>query len=180
MLNVQRRSDNVLSVHLGLHEAVVLKMLPERLRCLLEDPDFNDRVARRFFPSAYDDEGSEREYRRLLGDELVRHKLDCVDAFDKTLRTGTVYGTGPHRGVEVLIKPEEYELWLGFVNDFRLMLGTELDIRDEDWGDEFDPDHPCAEDLALLHLLTWLEEELLRASGFELPPVDPRDIRKEG
>ena len=69
----------------------------------------------------------------------------------------------------------EYEHWLGFVNDFRLMLGTKLGIDDDDWAADFDERDPRYGDLALLHFLTWLEDELVRAGGFDLPRIDPDD-----
>ena len=62
------------------------------------------------------------------------------------------------------IRATDFDLWLCFINDMRLVLGTELDIEDEGWGDAFDPNHPQAPELAPLHYLSWLQEELLGAS----------------
>ena len=172
MLEVRKKEDGVVTVSLGLEEGLILKTLPDRLRKLLKDPDFSDRVIQRLFPIAYSDKLKEKEYRRLLGDDLVQRKLESVDLFDRSLAGAKVC----EEGVDVDISPEEFEYWLGFVNDVRLMLGIELDIRDDNWGVRFDPEHPRVDDLILLHFLSWLEEELLRASDFEMPEIDPEDI----
>jgi hypothetical protein len=177
MLDIRRRQNGTYVVTLDLYEALLLRSLPDRLRRLLESPEVDARVARRFFPPAYRDSQKNREYRRLLGDDLRRRKLAGVETFENTLRNLRRKG----RQVEIRIRTEEYDLWLAFVNDMRVLLGVELDIRDDDWGsEEFDPESPHAEDLALLHYLSWLEEALISASGFEMPPVDPRQLRPPG
>jgi hypothetical protein len=160
MLRVRRRKDGSLSLSFPPSEALLLQTLPGQLRALLEDPDFTGQAVDRLFPHAYKDQEKEAEYRKLLGDDLRRRKLECIDVFEATLRESR---TGL-RGLEVIVKPEEFELWLGFVNDMRLVLGAKLDIQDEDWSLDFDPSAPGSQELALLHYLSWLEEELLRSA----------------
>ena len=75
MLNVKRRKDGSLVLSLNLYEALVLKSLPQKIRQLLKDPDFSDRTLLRLFPRAYRDEAKDREYRRLLGEDLLKRKL---------------------------------------------------------------------------------------------------------
>ena len=159
MLRVRREKNGLLRISLDPGTAEVLRDLPRRLRALLTRPDFGDRVVQRLFPRAYKTEAEEVEYRELLGNDLLKRKLDSVDVFEKTLRAWKEGGLQ----VQLTVTPEDFELWLGFVNDMRLVLGTELDIKDESWGHTFDPSHPQANDMALLHYLSWLEEELLRA-----------------
>lgn len=162
MLKARRKKDGTVMVKLGPAEAELFSSLPSRLRAVLERQDFSDRVVKRLFPPAYRDAKKEAEYRGLLGKDLLQRKLESVDAFEKTLRDSTIKKSC----VELTIKPEEYDLWLGFVNDMRLVLGTELDIQDDNWSSTFNPFHPQAQDLALLHYLSWLEEKLIQASGF--------------
>jgi hypothetical protein len=83
-----------------------------------------------------------------------------VSTFESTLEDWKL-----RRGrIEIRIQAEQFELWLGFVNDMRLLLGTELDIRDDGWSlRDIDPLHPQAQDFFLLHYLSWLEQELLEA-----------------
>ncbi len=161
MLRVRREKNGLLTVSLDRGTAEVLRELPQRLRAVLQRRDFSDRVVTRLFPKAYRSEGEETEYRRLLGEDLLRRKLEGVVLFEKTLRN---WKEGILQ-VQVMVTPDDFELWLGFVNDMRLVLGTELDIQDESWGQALDPSHPQAQDMALLHYLSWLEEELLRAAG---------------
>lgn len=176
MLKVSRRKDGTVAVSLNLYEALVLKSLPERIRRLLTDPDFSDRTVLRLFPRAYRDPAKDREYRRLLGEDLLRRKLAGVEAFEKSLRRMRV----KQLRAEITVRAEDYDLWLGFVNDMRLVLGTELEIEEDDWSDDaFDASHPRAEDLALLHYLSWLEEELLQASGFPLPRITPPESPRD-
>ena len=162
MLRVHRQKNGSLVVSVPQLDAFVLRELPARLRNLLERPDFASRVVQRLFPAAYKDPSKDAEYQKLLGDDLLRRKRESIALFEKTLENWKLRG----RRVEITISEADFELWLGFVNDMRLVLGTELDIQDESWGQNFDPDHPQAQDFALLHYLSWLEEELLQAKGF--------------
>ena len=159
MLRVRREKNGTLLVSMDKQTAEILGELPRRLRSVLERPDFADRVVQRLFPPAYRTQKEETEYRKLLGSDLLKRKLESVEAFEKTLR-GRKDGV---LQVQLRVVAEDVELWLGFVNDMRLLLGTELDIRDESRGHTFDPSHPQAADMALLHFLSWLEEELLKA-----------------
>ena len=148
-----------MTVSLDENFAAVLKELPGRLRQVLGRSDFTDRVTRRLFPKAYDDEEMEAEYRHLLGEDLRQRKLENVKAFEHTLKNWKA----SQRQVHVRIGPGDFELWLGFINDMRLVLGTELDIQDDSWERDFDPAHPHAEEMQLLDCLGWLQEALLQA-----------------
>ena len=161
MLSIHRLKDGGLRIALNPDFAATLQELPERLRRVLARSDFTDRVTRRLFPRAYQEEEEEKEaeYRKLLGDDLLKHKLESVKAFERTLKNWEE----SRRKIRLDIGADDFELWLGFVNDMRIVLGTELDIRDDSWEHDFDPSHPQAEDVALLHCLGWLQESLLKA-----------------
>lgn len=172
-MRVERHQNGErLCVVLKLGEALFLKALPQRLRRILESPSHHRRVCERLFPNAYADPKRAEEFRRLLGDDLIRRKLAAVEGFEESLRNARVRRSR----VEIDIGPEGFEYWLGFINDFRLMLGVELGIEDDEWGSDFDPTEPMSEDLITLHLLSWLEEELLRASDVDLPEIRPEDL----
>lgn len=174
MLDISRRQDGTIVVSLDLHEALILRELPSRLRDLLGRKDATDRVTRRLFPAAYSDPDKDREYRRLLGDDLRQRKLAGVDTFERTMTQIRLRG----RRVEVLVRPEDFDLWVGFVNDMRILIATELEIEDDDWGEqEPDPDDPHGDDFILLQYLSWLEDELISASGFRMPPLSPDDVQ---
>ena len=111
MLKIRQQNDGILAVSLGLGEAAVLRDLPDRLRLLLENPGFDRRVTEKLFPKAYTNQRDETEYRRLLGKELVDRKLRAVDAFESTLSNARIRKTS----VDILVRPEEFDLWLGYV-----------------------------------------------------------------
>jgi len=174
-VRTRRGSDGSVVLSLPWIETMALRSLPDRLRHLLADPGSNAAVIRRLFPRAHADEEEEAEYRRLVGDELLRRRQDSIDAIEEALAEGEAHRTH----LDVTIPPERYELWLGFVNDMRLILGTELDIRDEDWERDLPPDDPRAPDIALFQFLGWLEHNLLEASGVPMPDLSPEDIHRK-
>ena len=81
---VQRQDDGSLRVYLPHGEGLVLYTLPQRIEELLSREDFNRRVAERLFPVAYEDAGKEAEYRKLLGDDLRKSKLESLEVFRET------------------------------------------------------------------------------------------------
>ena len=97
-----------------------------------------------------------------IREDIIRRKLESVAMFERTLREWKV----GRRRVSIRIDQEGFDLWLGFVNDMRLVLGTELGIKADDWSQTFVPSANETHTLALLHFLSWLEEELVRANGF--------------
>jgi hypothetical protein len=157
-------------VEMPADEAWFLDTLPDRLRSFLSNPETNRRLADRLFPIAYRDPDEQAKYRRMLGRDLARRKLECVDGFAKTLERSEA----SEDSVSLHLTGEEYEFWLGFLNDFRLMLGVELGITEDDWGHI--PDDDRASDFIILHYLTHLQDELLHGSGYDLPRLDPDEI----
>jgi hypothetical protein len=141
-----------------------LVKLPGEMRRILEKRDFADKVTARLFPQAYrDDPEAEAEYQRLLRDDLLGRKLEAVDAFERTLRARkekSLFGLGL---VRVDLGDEDLTLWLGFLHDMRLVVGTRLDITDETWERGVDPEDPNADELLLLHRLAFIEEAIIGA-----------------
>jgi hypothetical protein len=153
MILLRKRKDGGWTAILPPGSAEVLEKLPCRLRAVLEKPDFGDKVIARLFPQAYrDDPEAEAEYQRLLR----REKKGLL-------------GTRIGRYAEVDLSGEDLTLWLGFLHDMRLLIGTRLDITDESWEREV-PSGPEAEEHLLLHLLAYMEEAILeglrKADGF--------------
>jgi hypothetical protein len=162
MLGIGPRKGGGFTLTLEPEEAAILLSLPGRLRRVLQDPDFTDRVVRRLFPPTYGDAELEAEHRRLLGEDLTRMKLQALEAFERSLEKKRKRDNR----VEVTIEESQFDLWLSFVNDMRVLLGTELDIRDDSWHEmALDPDDPRAGDLALLEYLTWLEAALIETAS---------------
>jgi hypothetical protein len=147
-------------VRLSPDEVAVLRGLPEQLRSVLGETE-PDPVTERLFPPAYrdpEDDERQREYRRLVQDELVAAKLANLDLVVGTLERGQL---GQRRWT-VELTEEEALAWLGVLNDLRLALGVRLDIT-EDFDGAVEADDPEAAAKHLLSYLGWLEEHLVAA-----------------
>jgi hypothetical protein len=115
---------------LGDEDRDVLRSIVERLEAALEEggPD-----AVRLYPPAFpDDPDAEASYRAAVHDDLVTLRERRIGTFKKTLETER-------------LDPGQAEAWLGVLTDVRLVLGTALDVTQDDdedptaWSPE-DPD----------------------------------------
>ena len=139
-------------------ERDLLANLVEQLRELLQLTT-DDPSVRRLFPTAYhDDPERDREYQQLARDELLERRLAAVD---------TVAATATAEELDA----EQLTGWLTTLNDLRLVLGTRLDVS-EDQGalDEDDPDAPA---LAVYGYLSGLLNDVVDALAEDLPPAEP-------
>jgi len=141
-----------------------LDKLPDQLRSVLEEPDFSDAVVSRLFPAAYtNDPDAEREYQRLLRDDLVRQKMETLETVERHLNTAEKVDTPIGTVLVVQLTGEDLALWLGFLHDMRTLLGTRLNIEEDDWHDDFSPEDPDASEWVTLEWLSYLEEHILDA-----------------
>ena len=133
-------------------ERELLRSLPTQLRALLaEQPD--DPALRRLFPPAYErDEEDEREYRRLVGDELAEGRRASLRLLEET--------AGRDR-----LSAAELDAWLRALNDLRLVLGTKLDVTEETYATDVHPEDPRAHELSVFAYLSWLQEQLVAAAA---------------
>ncbi|MGC8511835.1 MAG: DUF2017 family protein [Acidimicrobiales bacterium] len=122
----------------------VLGELMSQLLALLDDP--GAPVMQRLFPPAYNqptDLERQEEYRRLMQDDLVeRHRDEC--------RTVIASLSGTSLGEEQMLA------WVKAVNSMRLVLGTYLDVQEDDRPRK--PETP--EESAYLWLSFLLEESV--------------------
>jgi Domain of unknown function (DUF2017) len=127
---------------------LMLQLLGE-LRTLLKlGPD--DPRLRRLYPAAYsEDEEKEAEYRRLTHEELSSGRLAALDIAERTIAADE-------------LTPEQLTAWMHAVNALRLVLGTMLDV-DEDDPFAVDPDDPNAREYMLYGYLGLLLEEIVQA-----------------
>ena len=130
-------------------ERNLLRNVAPQLRQLL-DGDLAEPGLRRLFPTAYaDDPERDREYQQLVRDELADRRRAAVDTLLATVDADRV-------------SEEELLAWMGAVNDLRLVLGTRLDVS-EDEGPELDPEDPEAPLVALYGYLGFLLEVIVEA-----------------
>ena len=122
----------------------LLREVPAQLRALYEGTG-PDPARERLFPRAYLDpteEAAEEQWAALVHPELLRQRLDGLDAVLRTLDGGTTKG----KRTAVTLSPDGVNLWLGVLNDARLAFGTRLEIDDDTdiWysppGDELAPE----------------------------------------
>lgn len=160
-----RRIDDRFEVRLSPDDRKVLAELPKYLRDVLAGNVKADAWARLFPPSS-DDPQIDDDYRRLIGDDLVRARLDAVEQFAQTLEGGEER----KRLWTVQLDGDQAHAWLSTLNDLRLLIAPAAGIDSEDaW--EAGPREESPESL-LLYSLSWLEEELLIALMSSLPPTD--------
>jgi hypothetical protein len=112
--------DGTFVVRLTDPERSLLRTLVGQLRELLTT---DSPVLGRLFPPPYGDDVERNEgYAALAGPELVEHRVAALDLVESTLDADR-------------LSEEELEAWMRSINDVRLVLGTILEIDD----DEFEP-----------------------------------------
>jgi hypothetical protein len=135
-------------LRLSKQERDILRDLPGQLREILES---DDPALRRLFPPAYQgDPEREGEYRRLVHDDLVAGRRRALEVMESTVDAR-------------LLDQEQLTAWLGALNDLRLVLGTRLDVTEDDYDRELPQDDPRAAAMALYHYLGWLEAQAVEA-----------------
>jgi hypothetical protein len=130
-------------------ERDLLRQLLGELRILLalgpEDPRL-----RRLYPAAYsDDEEKDAEYRLLTHEELASGRLAAIDTVEGTVGAGE-------------LTLDQLTAWMHAVNALRLVLGTMLDVGEDD-PFAVDPEDPNAREYMLYGYLGLLLEEIVQA-----------------
>ena len=144
---IARRGAFLLRLPEGERE-LLLQLLGE-LRTLLKLGPEDPRL-RRLYPAAYsDDEEKEAEYRRLTHEELSSGRLAALDTVEQTIAADK-------------LTPDQLTSWMHAVNALRLVLGTMLDV-DEDDPFAVDPEDPNAREYMLYGYLGLLLEEIVQA-----------------
>ncbi len=151
---VKRRRDGRIELRLSEEETEVIAHVIEQLReAILADTDAQS--LRRLFPPAYaDDAEKEAGFRAIARDELLESRLAALDEVDAAL-------------AEPVMAPERANGLLRSFNDVRLVLGTRLDVSEDD-DPHLDPDDPDAPAWALYYFLSGLVAELVDALAADL------------
>jgi uncharacterized protein DUF2017 len=144
---IQRARDGSYRLRLSRAERDLLSELPRELERLLGDPQ--DPDLRRLFPRAYEDAEAEDEFTRLVSADLLDDRRRALATIRETAERDR-------------LTPEEAESWLRGLNALRLVLGTRLDVReDEPLG--LAPTDPHARESAIYLYLSFLQEQLIEA-----------------
>ncbi len=120
----------------------------------------DDPALARLFPDAYgDDAAAADDFRRYTESDLRAGKRVAASAALVQLQPLL---TG---GGKLVLDRDEADAWLSWLNDIRLVLGTRLDVTEDEA--DLDPDDPSAQLMAIYGWLGWLQESLLSC-------LDPR------
>jgi hypothetical protein len=139
-------------INLDGEERGLLMRLTGELRALLTGPDDNELI-RRLFPVAYpEDEEKEAEYQRLMREELVASRLAAIESVSRTIDPTNARN---------LLDEGETIAFMQSINAIRLVLGSMLEITDDESADAADdtnsPEHH------LYDFLSWLLEWTVRS-----------------
>ncbi len=147
--------DGTYSLNLREEERALIAAIVPDLRSLLAD-DPNDEMLTRLFPTARpDDAEAEAEYRDMVRDELVSKRLARLDIVAELAEA-------------TALDQEQLAAWMGAVNDIRLVLGTRLEVTEDDEFEETDEADAESVARSAYWYLGWLLEHLVEASASEL------------
>lgn len=144
---VKRRRDGTLVVKLPAAGIVMLRDALTGLERTL-DPAAPEQV--RLFPRAYADDGDEQRFEELTRGYLLAAKRDAMRIVSGVLDRAS----GRGETVELVLAPEEVQALLGSVNDLRLVVGTLLEVTDDEQPRALLP--PEAPDAARVNSYLWL------------------------
>ena len=144
---IQRARDGSYRLRLSPPERELLRALPDELEQLLETPENPDLW--RLFPAASEDADIQDEYSRLVGAELLDGRRRALATIRAT--------AGRDR-----LTTAEAESWLTGLNALRLVLGTRLDVS-EDEPLHLEPSNARAYETAVYLYLSSLQEQLVDA-----------------
>ncbi len=145
------RDGDRTAIRLGDDERSMLANLAGQFRTLVADDA--DPDLRRLYPTAYpDDPKRDADYSGLVHEDLVRTRVAAADTVVATANA-------------VSLDSDQMAAWMQILNGLRLLLGTRLDISEED---EFDPEAEDAPTRALLSWLGFLLEEAVVAAAADL------------
>jgi hypothetical protein len=149
--------DDTLVLSLAPEEAQFLALLPVELREVFDGP-LDDPAGQRLFPRAYLDpteEEAETEWKAMVHPDIMRQRLDALAVVAASLERATRRGDF----MELSLEPDDVHAWLGVLNDVRLVLGTRLEITEDEW--EVEPDDPRAGAFGVYAWLSQLQQDLV-------------------
>jgi hypothetical protein len=143
-----KRSRSGIELHLAPEERQLIAGLIREMRELLgtDDPSL-----RRLFPTAYpDDADRDAEYQILARSELLDRRHQSLDVMEASVDAK-------------VLDPVEVGAWMQGVNQIRLVLGTRLDLDEDDDG--FEPDDPDGPARAVYSYLGLLLDQFVEAAA---------------
>ena len=138
---IERSADGGFEVEILSWQRQMMEGLVPQLRELLLAGD--SPAIRRLFPTAYpSDPKANANYDELVHDQLLESQLAALDTVESNLEETN------------LSEPELYQ-WMQAINSLRLVVGTRLDVSEDDDPDQLlDEDNPDRQLWLIYQLLT--------------------------
>ncbi len=158
-MNIRRLESSedqeaLLEVTLQAAESRFLRKVPKKLKELFTAPDRSPAVIARLFPPTYDDDAAEEEHRRLLGETLIERRKEGLACYAAILDRG--------KDGSFVASIAEINLLLQVLNDYRLMLGVEMNLQDNDWSSDARLFFRHPRKFAEMAFASALQEEMIR------------------
>jgi len=146
------------ALHLAAEERAVVSGLLDELRSLLTDGAADAAGLRRLFPVVHpEDPEAEAEYQRLTRDDLATSRVAAIDAVRAVLDGGGRKVAFDEAGLLSLMQA---------LNGVRLVLGTMLDVHEDEDEDE-EPTDAATPEFHLYAFLSWMLDACVRAASGE-------------
>ena len=115
-----------------------------------------DPALARLLPDAYkDDPSAATDFRRYTEADLRASKRAAASTALAQLQPLL------DAGGKLVLDRDDADAWLGWLNDFRLVLGTRLDVTEDSYEEQVSADDPRAQAFAVYGWLGWLQESLI-------------------
>lgn len=148
---VRMNGDGTLGIRLSDAERALIATVGSQLADELDDPD--DMSLQRLFPPGYsDDAARDAGYQVTMGDELRRRHLSAARLLVETAHADR-------------LDAEQADAWLRSINAVRLVLGTRLDITEDEHPVRIGPDDPDLSSWVAYDFLSGLLDELITTLG---------------
>jgi hypothetical protein len=146
---VTRIDASSYSLNIDASDRTTLNALLDQLRDVLMNDSSSD-IARRLFPAAYhQDEQHEQEYQRLMRDELLSSRLASLSLTSTLLERESVAD-------KVVLTADELDALMRSINSLRLVLGTLLDVDEDEFEAGLNEEDPAYRQYQLYSYLGWL------------------------
>jgi Domain of unknown function (DUF2017) len=145
------------ALNLDSPERELLRRLLDELRTLVLSGD-DQAMLQRLFPPAYhldDDTAAETEYQRLMRADLVASRLAAIGAIGELLAD-----PGPRTPMDA----EGLQALMQALNALRLVLGTLLDVTEDDDPRTLSDEDPLAGEHQLYGYLSYVLDAAVRAA----------------
>lgn len=158
-VDITRTGPTTFDVEVFEWQQEMLANLVEQLRDLLLEG--SSPLLRRLYPTAYpDDAEADAKYGELVRDQLLESHLSALDTLERTSATAA----------PVPMTDAELGQWMQAINSVRLILGTRLDVSEDDEPDDLDEDDPDYALHAVYDVLSVMLDLIVRALTETLPP----------